>query len=285
MSFPAESPEVLSLISAALSEDKVGADVTTNLCIDPAQEAEADILAKQNLVVCGLPIVPLIFERAGKAARFEAFKQEGELVEAPAALGRIRGKAKDLLSLERTILNFLQRLCGVASLAREYSIAAPGLKVLDTRKTTPGWRMLEKYAVRAGGGVNHRATLADLILVKNNHVDLNGGDLAQVLAKIERSRPEGVDLEVEVRNASELGAALGFSPRRIMLDNMSDDDISRSVKEIRSAKGRAVEIEASGGITKERLPRLSALGVDCVSVGALTTQAVNKDISLRIKPA
>lgn len=281
--FPDNSKAVVELINLALQEDKVSEDITTQLTVSAKQNAEAQILAKQDLVVCGLPLVELIFAQAKCTAKVELATVEGEQIVAPKVLANVKGRACDLLSCERTILNFLQRMSGVATLSRSYSSKSNKIKILDTRKTTPGWRELEKYAVSVGGGTNHRATLADLVLVKNNHVDLNGGDMAATLSKVFADKPINIAVEVEVRNEQELRAALPYKPERIMLDNMSDEQVLSCVKIIRQQAGNAIEVEASGGITLERISRLAELGIDCISVGALTTQATNRDISFRIK--
>jgi nicotinate-nucleotide pyrophosphorylase (carboxylating) len=179
------------------------------------------------------------------------------------------------------VLNFLQRLSGVATAARALVLKNPGIVLLDTRKTMPGWRLLDKYAVRIGGARNHRFSLGDMILIKNNHIDAHPEGMRAVLAHIVANKPLYMPWEVEVRTLQELGVALEFSPTIVMLDNFSDELIAEALTRI-SAQPRRPLVEVSGGVTPERLVSLASLGVDAVSMGALTTRAPNVDISLRI---
>lgn len=272
---------VTRLIELAINEDVGLGDVTTELIIDPDQRSEASILVKEDLVVCGLPIVDRIFDIAGLDAQVSVEFEEGAQVLDGTTIARIVAPTQDLLTYERTILNFLQRLCGVASLSRRYSEKCEGMMVLDTRKTTPGWRSLEKYGVRVGGCRNHRYGLGDLILVKNNHIDAHPAGLEGALRAVRSGKAPYLPVEVEVRNLEELEVALSFVPNIVMLDNMDLSTIKRAIRRIKALQ-TPVAIEVSGGVDIEQLDQLHAAGVDCVSVGALTNQVVSVDISLRI---
>lgn len=272
--------QIERLIALALEEDLPYGDVTSRIAIGEEVKADAEIVARERLVVCGLPILERIVAGYGGSASVILAASEGETVEAGARLAAVRGRAQELLALERTMLNFLQRLCGVATRTRRIVEQCAGVEILDTRKTTPGWRMLEKYAVRTGGARNHRYSLSDMILVKNNHVDACGG-MKSVLTRIMRERPRYMPVEVEVRNMEELKEALPFNPDIIMLDNFSDELISQALAIVRQS-GSGADIEISGGVTAERLPKLAAIGAQLISMGSLTTQATNADISMRI---
>lgn len=274
------TPLLRRLVRLALDEDLAAGDVTGDLTVDAGVLCRAAVLARQDLVVCGLPVISEIFDEYGaKGAKIQLLATEGERAASGVELAEIEADARTLLALERTILNFLQRLSGVATYARRFVDAAAGVTVLDTRKTMPGWRLLDKYAVRIGGGANHRGNLGDMVLIKNNHIDIGGG----VRRTIERAaaRPKGMALEVEVRDLTELGEALESQPQFVLLDNMQDAEISRAVEIVRQ-RSPQTRIEVSGGVTAERCARLATMGVTLVSAGALTTQAPNVDISMRI---
>lgn len=273
---------VRRLVDLSLAEDLPSGDVTSEACVPRAHMSEAFIRARQSMVVCGLPLLALIARQSRRNVQVKCLCREGAVVKSGAILARLRGKTRDLLALERTMLNFMQRLSGVATLSKSARKAAAGLKILDTRKTTPGWRDLEKYAVRVGGACNHRANLSEMVLVKNNHIDANGGDVRKTLQQIYKRVRRGLTIEVEVRSLSELSAALEFRPDIIMLDNFTDAEVARAMRCMAMLPRRPV-IEVSGGVRPARLKRLKALGVDCVSMGALTTQAVSVDISMRIQ--
>jgi nicotinate-nucleotide pyrophosphorylase (carboxylating) len=275
------SPLVDKLIDLAIEEDLSFGDITSELTVPAATKGKAVILARERLIVCGLPLVERILSRAGRALKFEALAKEGSLAKAQQPICRLKGKARDILALERTILNFLQRMSGVAGAAAAAQKAAGNLCVLDTRKTTPGWRVLEKYAVRVGGATNHRFSLGDMILVKNNHIDACNGDIQATLRPIFKARPRYMPVEVEVRDINELKATLKFPVDVVMLDNFSDLKIVPALALVNSKTKRPL-VEVSGGITESRLTQLQKLGVDCVSMGALTTKATNCDISLRL---
>lgn len=276
------SPLVVSLVKLALEEDLAYGDITSELTIPKSHRSTAIIVAREKLVVAGLPIIEIIFELMGARPKIELLEEEGTLQKDGAQLARIEGKTIDLLSAERTILNFLQRVSGVASYTRQTVSQAQGLTVLDTRKTLPGWRVLDKYAVRLGGGTNHRFHLGDMILVKNNHVDAHGGDMRATLKAISAKKPRYMPVEVEVRSLKELKVALEFGPQVLLLDNMDDKTIRQALRVVEDS-GQNPMVEVSGGVSSKKFAGLKKLGVRCVSMGALTTRAANVDISMRVK--
>ena len=273
--------QVRKLIRLAIEEDFGTGDPTTQLTVADTHIADAVVVAREALVFCGGPLVSLIFEEFGWEVEIEVLVDEGIAVAAGTELVRLRGSAAALLAAERTLLNFLQRLSGVASYTRNFVSAEPKITVLDTRKTLPGWRRLEKYATRTGGATNHRQHLGDMILVKNNHIDAQGGDVDKTLGKIFADKTHDLEVEVEVRSEEELRAVLEFPVDMVMLDNMDDQAIAACLALLNESP-RKPRVEVSGGITAARLPELSALGVTCVSSGSLTTQATNVDIAMRI---
>jgi len=223
----------------------------------------------------------MIVDEARYSVDVKERSHDGALVEADATLVELEGPTREILALERTILNFLQRLSGVATHTRDFVRGARGLAVLDTRKTMPGWRVLDKYAVTVGGGSNHRLSLGDMVLVKNNHIDAHSHGIRGALERIASQKPLYMPWEVEVRSLDELRAALEFKPTIIMLDNFSNESIKEAMAIVCAAAHRPL-VEVSGGVTKDRLPSLHELGVDAVSAGFLTTHAPNVDISMRI---
>lgn len=275
------TPAVRKLITLALEEDLALGDITANLAVPAGRVSTARVVARQRLVVCGLPIVHAVAEMGGWSIKCDIRHREGQIVENETLLIELEGSTRALLAAERTILNFLQRLCGVATFARDVCATAPGLTILDTRKTMPGWRYLDKYAVRTGGGKNHRFSLGDMVLVKNNHIDAHPKGIHGALGDVVAGKPPYMTWEVEVRDLEELRIAQDFSPDIIMLDNFSDDLIRQAVEVVKARTPRPL-LEVSGGVTKERLATLATLGVDAVSIGALTTRAPNVDISMRI---
>lgn len=287
---------VRDLITAALREDRAAADLTSRLIVPPEQLARAEILAKQSCVLAGLELIAPILA-AHAALLPEAERQPPPVVLPPPGLhdgrrltpGQViasaRGNARALLACERVVLNFLQRLCGIATLTRQFADAAAGTpaRILDTRKTLPGWRALDKYAVTCGGGVNHRADLGDGILIKNNHIHL-AGDAAEALRRAAAAAAAGPPprlFAIEVRTPEELAAALRGGATRILLDNMSPEQVRAAVAQ---TAGQA-QLEVSGGITLATVRAYAATGVDFISVGALTHSAPAVDLSMRILPA
>jgi nicotinate-nucleotide pyrophosphorylase (carboxylating) len=293
-----KSSRIDTLLEQALLEDKAAGDTTTNLTIDPGLRATASILARQEMVVAGLGAVPRFLEifarldpRPPAQTRFEVISNpeifDGVRVHEGQVLAVIRHNARVLLSCERVILNLMQHLSGIATLTRKYVDAIHGThaRVLDTRKTVPGLRVLEKYAVLCGGGTNHRLDLASAILIKNNHITLGGG-LPTVLARALEQRKKGQRVQVEVRSRQELEDALEFGAEAILLDNMTPAEVKRSVDRIKQATegqaGRWIPTEASGGIVLENIRSYAETGVDFISVGALTHSAKAADISMSI---
>lgn len=267
------------LIELALNEDVGAGDITTDLLLDRDSTGSGVIVAKQDLVLAGLPIAQAVFAQVDARLVCHFNASDGESVTAGSEVMAVRGAMASLLTGERIALNFLQRLSGIATLTRQYqkALADSPTQVVDTRKTTPGWRVLEKYAVRCGGGHNHRMGLYDGILIKDNHIAACGG----IPAAIERARQGAshlIKIEIEVSNFKELDAALAAGADVIMLDNMDDPQIRQAVGIV---DGRAL-VEASGGVTLERLRALAACGVDLISVGALTHSAQAVDISMRL---
>jgi nicotinate-nucleotide pyrophosphorylase (carboxylating) len=274
------APGLDAFLLAALREDAPFGDKTTE-ALGLQGGGEGILLAKEPLVVCGLPAALRTFELADGACAGEVLFEEGATAKAGDFLGRVRGPYRAILLAERTALNLLQRLCGIATFARKAAEAAApyGAKVLDTRKTTPGLRLLEKYAVRTGGALNHRMGLSDAILIKDNHLAVAGSVAAAVAAC--RARAGALwKIEVEVKNLAEFREALAAGAEVVLLDNMGDAEIEACVAE----RPPGVLLEASGGMTLERVPRVCALGVDLISMGALTHSVRASDISLEILP-
>ncbi len=276
-----DSPLVTRLIDLALEEDLPGGDVTSELTVDAGAQATARIIAREQLVVCGTGLIAQVMTRRAVPVSVEVAAGDGAQLKDQELIATLKGPARALLSTERVVLNFLQRLSGIATHTRACLAAAQGLTVLDTRKTLPGWRVLEKYAVKIGGARNHRMSLSDMIMVKNNHVDANGGDVASTLQRVKDHKPWYMPVEVEVRTIAELDAALPFSPEIVMLDNMSDDEMSRAMKLVEQRAPHTL-VEVSGNVTAERFAALKALGVKAVSTSSLCGRARSVDISMRL---
>ena len=266
-------------VRAALAEDVGGGDVTTRATVPPGTRARARITQKQPGVLYGLDVAELAFAELDADARFERLAAEGEWREGGPVLD-VTGDAAALLTAERTALNFLQRLSGVATLTARYvaAVEGTGARVLDTRKTTPGLRALEKAAVAAGGGTNHRFGLFDAVLIKENHAAMAGG-VGEAVRKAREAAPD-VPLEVEARTIEEAEEALAAGAPRILLDNMTPEELRAVVERV---AGRA-ELEASGGITLETIRTRAETRVDFISVGALTHSAPALDLSLILEP-
>lgn len=272
------------LIRLALEEDLGDAgDVTTDSVIPENLTATAVFLAKEDLVCAGMPIAERLFRMLSDKVEFVALKKEGALCSRGDVLAEAKGPARVLLTGERTALNFLQRLSGIASMAHLYQSRVKGaMRILDTRKTTPGWRNLEKYAVSVGGAFNHRIGLFDRVMIKDNHRELAGLEgPGGILRSVQRARELHPDLEIEVEidSLDDLDVALESGAEYILLDNMNNDLVREAV--VRTA-GRA-RLEASGNITLERIESLSETGVDFASSGALTHSVRSRDISMDIR--
>ncbi len=286
-----KSKRVGAILEAALSEDKVANDITTALTIPPNLRASGTIIAKQPCVVSGLGCIPVfldIFARMSPTpvGRFEVVSHpeifDGVKVKKGQTLAVIRHNAAALLSCERVILNLMQRMTGIATLTNEFvkAVAGTKTKVLDTRKTIPGLRALDKYAVCCGGGVNHRLDLQDGILIKNNHISLGGG-IPSVLERAIKNRKTNQWIQVEVRTPIELEQAIAGGADSILLDNMTPSQVKKAVKQIRATLPN-VPIEASGNMNLKTVRKYALAGVDFVSVGALTHSAAAADLSMRI---
>jgi nicotinate-nucleotide pyrophosphorylase (carboxylating) len=270
--------EYRTLVASALAEDVGAGDVTSALTIDSNQRGRGIILAKSALVLAGVDIAAETFRQCDPEVRFHAHRGDGDRCDAGVVVAEVTGAARALLTAERTALNFLQRLSGIATATAEYVDAAAGrITILDTRKTTPTFRALEKYAVRCGGGINHRQRLDDGILIKDNHKRLAGG----ITAVLRRAAVASLPVEVEVETLEELDEALAAGAGRVLIDNFSLADQHEAV---RRCRGRAV-VEVSGGVTLERLPDIATTGADFVSVGALTHTVRAADLSFEVEPS
>lgn len=272
---------IRKLIALALEEDLSFGDITTSLTVPEGHRSRARVIARQAMVMCGVEVLGLIVAEGHWGINVKTLVADGDQLSDGTVIAELEGLTSELLAAERTILNFLQRLCGIATFTRDFRQIEPGLVVLDTRKTMPGWRVLDKYAVRVGGGKNHRFCLGDMVLVKNNHIDAHPGGMRGALESVAQGKPLYMPWEVEVRNLEELAVALEFRPSIVMLDNFSDELTREAVALVRQHREPPM-IEVSGGVTRERLKAIFAAGADAVSVGALTTQAPNVDISMRI---
>jgi nicotinate-nucleotide pyrophosphorylase (carboxylating) len=272
---------VRKLLLLGIEEDAIHNDVTTNLCIKENQHSVANIIAKDEFVLCGLVLLPILYEELKFPILINKKFNDGDIVKSGQIIAELSGNTRHILSSERLSLNLLQHLSGIASKTRKIANKAKDFILLDTRKTLPGLRDIQKYAVRVGGAQNHRLDLSKMIMLKNNHIDALGGDLHKALEFVASKNINNIPLEVEVRNMEELAIALKFKPSRIMLDNMTNDNILVAVKSIRSVSG-AIQIEVSGGVTEDRLVSLNELGIDFVSMGSLTNSVASVDISLRI---
>jgi nicotinate-nucleotide pyrophosphorylase (carboxylating) len=279
--------KVRTLVRVALKEDIGKGDITSKLTVPKPAQALALIMAKEDAVIAGLPVAKLVYEMVDPALAFDGLLQDGSRVEFGDVLVKIQGSARSILAGERVVLNFLQHLSGVATLTAKYveQVQGTSAKILDTRKTLPGLRYLEKYAVRMGGGTNHRMGLFDLVLIKSNHAELCGG-IGNAIRKIKRSNGKGTKVVAEVRNLNEATEALFASPDRLLLDNMSLDKI-REVVALVETSNRAREVktdlEVSGGVNLDNVRAIAETGVNFVSVGALTHSARAVDLSLTLR--
>ncbi len=286
-----KSRRIEAILEQALLEDKATSDITTSLTIDSSLRAAATVLAKEECVLSGIGCIPRfldIFARLDgrSSGRYEVVSHpeifDGVRMRKGQAIAVIRHNARVILACERVILNLMQRMSGIATLTRKYveAVDDTGVKVLDTRKTVPGLRILDKYAVRCGGGENHRLDLSDGILIKNNHITLGGG-IEKVLARAKERRKPGQTIDIEVCNLAELELALQHGAESLLLDNMTPGEVKKSVDLVRK-RGFEIPIEASGGITLENVRKYALAGPDYISVGALTHSALAVDLSMRI---
>jgi nicotinate-nucleotide pyrophosphorylase (carboxylating) len=261
------------IVRRALEEDIGTGDITTNLCVPADARATGHFIAREPLVVAGLELLPLLFESVATGSPSRTGLQT-----CSSEIATVRGPARQLLTHERVALNFLQRLSGIATLARQYAdaVAHTKCRVLDTRKTTPGLRALEKAAAAAGGVLNHRMGLYDAVLIKNNHITAAGG----VRSALDRTRDSGLPVEIEVRTRAELDEALACGARHLLLDNLSPTEATDWIRHI---AGRAT-VELSGGITLSNVRAYAETGADYVSCGAITHSARAVDINFRLEP-
>ncbi len=283
-----------AILENALLEDRATRDATSYACIDPGQRASATILAKQDCILAGIGCISRIFDvyaalDGAVTSHYEVTTHpeifDGVRLHKGQSIAVIRHNARVILSCERVMLNFLQRMSGIATLTRKFVDAVSGTKarILDTRKTAPGLRVVDKYAVRCGGGQNHRLDLSDGVLLKNNHIALAGG-IVQALERAVRNRRGSQPIEIEVRTLAELNDALAHGAEAILLDNMPPEDVRRAV-ELCSKLERRIPVECSGGIRLENVRAYADTGVDFISIGILTHSPQAVDMSLRVVPA
>lgn len=276
---------LLGLARAALLEDVGRGDVTSRATVGRDVRARASFVAREDLVVSGLEAARAVFfEAGGEEVSFVALANEGDQLPAGSVLAEVEGPARQILAAERVALNLLMRLSGIATLTSRYAgeIPGTGAKISDTRKTTPGLRLLEKAAVRAGGGTNHRAGLDDGVLIKDNHIALAGG-VTEAVRRVKANSPHLLKVEVEVENLEELEEALRAGADVILLDNMTPEEVQEAVGVIRS-ESPSVLVEVSGGIDLRTVRAFAEAGPDLISVGALTHSAPAADISLEVEP-
>jgi nicotinate-nucleotide pyrophosphorylase (carboxylating) len=277
MNFDAEHPQVVEAVQRALEEDIGSGDVTSNACVPADRMAEGRFVARQRMTIAGVELLPLIYKLRGGVDELRLDARSGDPAVTGQTVAYVRGRARTLLECERTALNFLQRLSAVATLARRYSDELEGTKakLLDTRKTTPGLRQLEKMAAAAGGAVNHRMGLFDAILIKNNHIVAAGG----VRQALEAAKQTGLPVEIEVRSREELTEALEHGADHLLLDNLTPLQATEWMEYI---GGRAT-VELSGGITLDTIREYAETGADFISAGAITHSAPAVNLNFRIK--
>ena len=267
------------IVRRALAEDLGWGDVTTEATVAPDLRARGIILAKSSCVVAGVEVAAETFRQLDPAAVFKVLKSDGTACEPGDVIAEVQGSAASMLTAERTALNLLQRMTGIATMTRRFVQAANGrITVLDTRKTTPTLRALEKYAVRAGGGTNHRGGLDDGVLIKDNHIRL-AGVVKEAVGRMKAADPQ-MPIEVEAQSLDQVDEAIQSGADVILLDNLTTDQMKEAMARI---AGRA-KVEISGGVTLDRIPELAAIGADFVSVGALTHSAAAADLSFELEP-
>lgn len=265
------------LIEKALEEDMPEGDVTSESIVSPGAFSEADIISKETGILAGMDVAARVFWRINPSIQFHKYFEDGQKIAKGDVLAKVTGNSIALLKGERTALNFLQRMSGIATTTGEFVrlVKEHGTKILDTRKTTPCLRALEKYAVKTGGGQNHRMSLSDMVLIKDNHIKL-AGSISEAIRRAKARVKEKIEIEVETKTLEEVKEALKGGADRIMLDNMSFEQIREAVK---MAK-RKVSLEVSGNVTLKNVRRIASAGVDCISVGALTHSFHALDISM-----
>ncbi len=278
LQFPLRQSTIVETVRGALQEDGAFNDITTIATVVSDRRSRATLTARQSGIVCGVPLALEAFRQLDPKISIRVEHEDGARVRAGEPVLFVTGHARGLLSAERVALNYMQRLSGIATLTCKYVdlVKGTGAKILDTRKTTPGWRAMEKYAVRAGGGVNHRMDLSTGVLIKDNHLAALDGDVAKTVTRARELAPPGVKIEVECDRIEQVQAALEAKADIILLDNMSTATMSECV---RLGKGRAI-LEASGGVNLETVRGIAETGVDWISVGALTHSAPAMDLAL-----
>ena len=279
MEFP--TAEAKSLIAMALKEDISNGDITTQLTFKNNEKIAAKVISKDKGILAGLPFVQLVFDQFDAEVSISFHQEEGDELEKGDPIFSVEGPAKTVLEAERTILNFMQLLSGVASYTFDFVKETQGTetKILDTRKTIPGFRLLQKYAVSVGGGVNHRIGLYDMVMLKENHIFAAGG-LVPALKTVFSDLPEGMKVEVEVENLAQLKTCLDFPVYRVLLDNMNNELLTEAVAIVKEAN-HTMQTEASGNMTLDRIQSVSQTGVDYISVGAITHSVMAFDFSMR----
>ncbi|HUM06679.1 MAG TPA: carboxylating nicotinate-nucleotide diphosphorylase [Terriglobales bacterium] len=288
------SRRITAILENALNEDRATRDATSYACIDAGQRATATIVAKDECILAGLGCIPRILDvyaalDGAVTSHYEVTSHpsifDGIRVHKNQQIAVIRHNARVILSCERVILNFLQRMSGIATITRKFvdAVAGTRARILDTRKTMPGLRVIDKYGVRCGGGQNHRLDLSDGVLIKNNHIALAGGAVP-ALERAVRNRRGNQPIEIEVRSLDEMQQALEHGAEAILLDNVSVEVVRQAV-EIASRQERRIPMECAGGITLENVRAYAETGVDFISVGALTHSSVTVDMSMRVAPA
>lgn len=273
--------KISNIIKQALIEDIGKGDITTNSVVPKSRIIKAKIIAKENGIIAGLNIAKETFKQLNNCILFKKKVQDGNFVKKGKIIAELQGNARAILTAERVALNFLQRLSGIATLTAEFVKLAGRIKILDTRKTTPLMRKLEKYAVKVGGGVNHRFNLNDAILIKDNHIEIAGS----VKEAIRKAKQTEKKIEVEVKNIKEVKEALNEGVDVLMLDNMSIKNIKKAIKLAKKRKGKSkkkVKIEVSGGMNLKNIKKIAKTGIDMVSIGALTHSAKSLDLSLEV---
>ena len=274
------NPRTDHLVDLALEEDAGLGDLTSRAIFAPAHRSSAFISAGHDLVVCGLEVAAKVFYRVDPALKVTLAARDGDPVKKSGVVLRVAGPTISLLTAERTALNFLQRLSGIATLSQKFAaaVAGTGVRVVDTRKTTPGWRALEKYAVRCGGCHNHRSSLGEHVLIKDNHIAA-AGSIARAVQKARAAAPHLAKIEIEAKTLAEVRAAVRAGAEVILLDNMTPAQVQAAVATI----GGAAAIEVSGGVRYETLRDYALPGVEAISVGALTHSAAAADLSLTLR--
>ncbi len=276
------SPLIKNLISLAIDEDIINNDMTSLFSIDENSTSSAEIIAKEDMIFCGNAIVGAVIEQIDKNIRYKSFVYDGESIKKGRVCLSFEGNSKSILMMERILLNFLQRMSGIASKTNSFvkALNNENIRIVDTRKTLPGFRAIDKYSVRMGGGFNHRLGLSDGILIKENHIK-SSGSIKNAVTKLRKNIPHTMKIECEVTNLAEVKEALESGVDIIMLDNMNIVQMQEAIEVIRKYKG--VLIEISGNVTEERLASLSKLDIDIISSGALTHSVKACDLSMKFR--